>query len=103
MGSRAVLTNKERLFMNSDFNEEIKHALRYQNAVMELTKSACDLVAVWESIPRHLEEKINHNQSYPFSMSFDELVYEIVQWNFNVINTIENWRKDNAIKETKEI
>ena len=89
--------------MDSDLNKEIEHALRYQDAVIQLTKSACELYGVWETIPRHLEEKISHNQSYPFQMSFDELVYEIVQWNFNVQNTIESWKKDNAIKETKEI
>jgi hypothetical protein len=99
--------NKNKTIENdSDFvpktSDESDHVSRYENAVIQLTKSACELLGVWESIPRHLEEKITHNQTYPFGMSFDELVYEIVQWNFNVKNTIENWRKENAIKETKE-
>jgi hypothetical protein len=76
--------------------DESYHASRYSKAVTDFTRSAVELVNVWESIPSHLEPKITHNQTYPFGMSFDEMVYGIICWNSDVQETIEKWRKDNG-------
>ena len=70
-----------------------EQATRYELAVDNFVQAAKELLITWEGIDKDLEPQITHNSTYPFDMSFDEKLYEIVRWNADIKEQISLWRE----------
>jgi len=76
----------------------------FENAMIEFVKSATNLTAHWENLPRNIEPHITMATRYPFHMSFDEIVYEMQIWLQAVQSRIQLWKegKLDATKATEK-
>lgn len=70
-----------------------EQATRYELAVDNFVQAAKELLITWEGIDKDLEPQITHNSTYPFDMSFDEKLYEIMCWNADIKEQISLWRE----------
>lgn len=65
----------------------------FEYAMIDFVKSASNLTAHWENLPKNIEPHITMSTRYPFQMSFDELVYEMQIWLQAVQSRIQLWKE----------